>query len=235
MLETKDQSDSQTPQDHAVLPNSENDYPGRKNFQLGRRLSHMSMGLITCTLYGLFLDHHHAVSILGTGACLFYIFEQVRINYPEYSEKFAYVLRFVYRAEEQLKESAAIPYVIATLLTILIFPKVVAISAILTLAIADPLSAIIGIKYGKHRIVPNKSLEGSAAFFSACFLCIFVVFSLAQVGGTMASLFAYSVISAFLCSCVEMLPLRIDDNLTIPIFTSTTLWILGHLFSLGLY
>jgi dolichol kinase len=208
-------------------------FPGRKNLQWGRRLFHMSMGTTVAALYGLFLDHHHAVALLGILACIMYVFEQVRINYPEYSEKFTGVMRLVYRAEERLKESAAVPYAIAVLLTIIIFPKRVAISAILTLAIADPMSAIIGIRFGRTRIVPHKSLEGSAAFFSACFLCIFLVFSLGDVGVTQGKLLAYSVTCAFLCSVVETLPLKIDDNLTIPIFTSITLFVLGALFGLN--
>ena len=42
-----------------------------------------------------------------------------------------------FRAEEQFRESAMTPYVIAILLTILTFPKTIALIAICTLAIAD--------------------------------------------------------------------------------------------------
>jgi dolichol kinase len=59
------------------------------------------------------------------------------------------------------------------LLTLISFPKVVALVAIYTLAVADPLSAIIGIKYGKTKIVKGKSLEGSLAFFTASLIITF--------------------------------------------------------------
>lgn len=51
----------------------------------------------------------------------------------------------LFRAEEQFKESAMTPYAIAILLTLLTFPKTLALIGIYTLAIADPLSAVVGI------------------------------------------------------------------------------------------
>lgn len=210
-------------------------HPSRKNLQYARRFFHLSMGLSVALLYGLFLEHNQAVTILGTIACILYVFEQVRIKYPEYSNKFGKITKTIYRAEEKLKESAAIPYVIAVLLTVLIFPKVIAVAAILILAISDPLSAIVGIKWGKNRIVPDKSLEGSGAFFVSSFIIIFVVFMAGthDVGKfSLWALFIFSLCSSFLGTVIEMLPLRIDDNLIIPLSTSFILWILGHLFHL---
>jgi dolichol kinase len=63
-----------------------------------------------------------------------------------------------------------IPYAIVILLTLLTFPQAIAMIAIYTLSVADPLSAIGGIRWGRHRIVPDKSLEGSAAFLVAAFV-----------------------------------------------------------------
>ncbi len=210
-------------------------HPCRKNLHYARRFFHMGMGVSVALLYGLFLDHNHAVSLLGTILCTFYVFEQIRINYPEYSQKFGKITKTIYRAEEKLKESAAIPYVIAVLLTILIFPKVIAVSAILTLAISDPLSAIVGIKWGKRRIVAHKSLEGSSAFFISCAAIIFLVFlaKTPEVGHfSLWALLFFSLSSAFFCTVVESLPIRLDDNLTIPLSTSFILWILGYAFNL---
>ena len=85
----------------------------------------------------------------------FIFFEQIRINYP----KIAYLHllnKYFLRAEEHLKESAAIPYLMGLLLTIISFPKSISLIAIYTLAISDPLSAIVGIKFGKRSIVDGK-------------------------------------------------------------------------------
>ncbi len=139
--------------------------PTRKNLQLVRRLFHMGAGITIASLYWFTFSHQAAIHTLGLVACLLYVMEQVRINYPEMAARFLPLSKFVMRAEEQLKESAMVPYVFAVLLTIITFPKPLALIAIYTLAIADPLSAIIGIRFGKHKIVSHKSIEGSLAFF----------------------------------------------------------------------
>jgi len=210
-------------QDHSKLST-------RQDLQIARRLFHVANGSIFATIYLVSFSHQQMVHLLGTIACLLYVVEQLRINYPEIAGKLIPMTKFIIRAEEQLKESAMVPYVIAILLTIITFPKPIALVAIYTLAIADPLSAIIGIKYGKTRIVPHKSLEGSAAFFIATFFCTLIVLTI--FSGFSAEVFAISTLIGVLSSIFEMLPIKIDDNLTIPLFTSFALWLICALFGI---
>lgn len=197
----------------------------RTNLQLARRFFHMGNGVTIATVYLLSLTHQQMIHVLGTILCVLYIVEQIRINYPEMAQKLLPITRFIIRAEEQLKESAMMPYMAAVLLTIITFPKPIALIAIYTLALADPLSAIIGIKFGKHKIVQHKSIEGSAAFFVTTFVCSLIILSgyQGQVSGLLVFI---SFILALVASIFEMLPLKIDDNLTIPLFTAFALWIL---------
>lgn len=201
----------------------------RKNLQLARRLFHMANGVGVATVYLISLTHQQMIHFLGTLLCVLYIVEQVRINYPETANKLLPITKFIIRAEEQLKESAMLPYTIAVLLTIITFPKPIAIVAIYTLAIADPLSAIIGIKYGKNKIVEHKSLEGSGAFFISTFICSIIVLSGYQ-GKLDWTMTFISFAIALLASAFEMIPLKLDDNLTIPLSTAFMLWILCGLF-----
>jgi dolichol kinase len=203
----------------------------RKNLQIARRLFHMGNGVAIASIYLVSLTHQQMIHALGTILCVLYILEQIRISYPEMAAKFIPITKFVIRAEEQLKESAMMPYTIAVLLTIITFPKPIALVAIYTLAIADPLSAIVGIRFGKHRIVQHKSLEGSAAFFLSTFICSVVVLS-GYNGAVSGSIVLVSGAIAFFSSAFEMIPLRIDDNLTIPLFTAFILWILCESFGI---
>jgi diacylglycerol kinase (CTP) len=200
----------------------------RSSLQLPRRMVHMSMGITVAVVYHFFLTHERAIYILGISASLVYIIEQFRTSYPEYMQKFDVIFKHIFRAEEQLKESAGVPYIMALLLTILTFPKPISLCAILTLAVADPLSAIVGIKYGKHKWAVKKSIEGSAAFFASTFIIILSImlhFTTIYWGWTL--LLAFS--ASFIISAFELIPLRVDDNLTIPLFTAFTIWILGAL------
>lgn len=206
-------------------PHEDEDLSTRNNIQVMRRLFHMFNGCAIATLYLISFSHTQMIHLLGLLVSALYIFEQIRINYPEKAAKFLPMTRFIIRAEEQLKESAMVPFGIAVLLTIITFPKPMAIVGIYTLAIADPMSAIIGIRFGKHKIVANRSIEGSLAFFVVTFVASFAVMS-GYLGGVGFLSFIISFSLAFFCALFEMIPLKIDDNITIPLFTASTLWII---------
>jgi len=187
----------------------------RKDLQLSRRFFHMCMGFGIATAYATIFSYTEAISLLGTGACMLYLFDQIRVSYPEIAKRFEAFSKYLLRAEEQLKESAMVPYIMAILLVILTFPKAIALSAIYTLAIADPLSAIVGINYGKHRVVANKSLEGSGAFFVVTYFIVITVF--ASSGIYHSSIWYAAFFVALGTTIFEMLPIRLDDNITIPL------------------
>lgn len=198
----------------------------RSDFQWARRLFHFGCGAAVGLLYKNLFTHSQAVYLLGFIACIVYIFEQVRVNYPEMAAKFSIYSKYLLRAEEQLKESAQVPYLMGLLLTILSFPKPVALTAIFTLAIADPLSAIVGIKFGKTKIVPHKSLEGSLAFWLATFVSVYIGFSfILDQGHSWWAMVGLGFVISTIASAFEMLPIKIDDNLTIPLFTAMTTWL----------
>jgi dolichol kinase len=205
----------------------------RKNLQLPRRIFHIANGSIIATLYLFYVEHSFVVHTIGIGVCLFYIFEQLRVKYPEYADSFSIISSYFYRAEEQLKESAMIPYAMGLLLTILSFPKIIAVIAIFTLAISDPLSAIIGIKFGKHPFLENKTYEGSGAFFITSFLCMFLPFHFV-LGLVIVKNLMFCFIWALLVTAFEALPSRVDDNLTIPLVTATLGWIIASLWNIPL-
>jgi dolichol kinase len=195
----------------------------RKDLQLGRRLVHCANGCAIATAYALIFTHQQIVHTFGSIACLVYILDRVRIFYPELVERAPAINRWLFRAEEQFKESAMTPYAIAILLTLLTFPKTIALIAIYTLAIADPLSALVGITWGRRRIVPEKSVEGSLAFFAATAAITALVLRTTTVvaAGPIA---AAALVIGLAGAVFEMLPLRLDDNLTIPLFVGFAGW-----------
>lgn len=101
-------------------------------------------------------------------------------------------------------------------LAFLLFPLNVASAAGATLAISDSLSTIIGMRFGKKKILGKKTYEGTASFFiTAFFACLFFVNPFAAMIGAVAATFS------------ELLPEArwvsskgrgfFDDNLLIPI------------------
>jgi dolichol kinase len=202
----------------------------RNDLQLGRRAFHFLNGFSTATAYALLFTHEQVIHIFGTIACIVYVLDRIRIAYPEVVERRVPVVnRLLVRAEEQVREAAMTPYAIAVLLTILTVPKPAALVAIYTLGIADPLAAIVGIRFGRRKITTNRSLEGSTAFFAATLVVAAGVLTWGTEGSALA-VTGSALTIAVLASACELLPLRIDDNMTIPLFVGFTTWIVTALF-----
>lgn len=195
----------------------------RKDLQLGRRLVHCANGCAIATAYALIFTHQQIVHTFGSIACLVYVLDRVRIHYPELMARAPWINRLLFRAEEEFKESAMTPYAIAILLTLLTFPKTIALIAIYTLAIADPLSALVGITWGRRRVVPNKSVEGSLAFLTATAVIAGVALRMTTLVAT-GPLVGVALVIGLAGAIFEMLPLRLDDNLTIPLFVGFAGW-----------
>jgi len=206
----------------------------RNDTQLGRRLFHLVNGVTSATAYALLFTHEQVVRIFGAVACIVYIVDRIRIAYPRAVARYApWVNRTFVRAEEQVRESAMTPFAIAVLLTILTVPKLAALVAIYTLAVADPLAAVVGIRFGRRRITDNRSVEGSLAFFAATVTIAALVLHCGTTAPALAIGAAAGTIGLAATAC-ELLPLRIDDNLTIPIFVGFTTWGIATLFGLPL-
>jgi dolichol kinase len=110
-------------------------------------------------------------------------------------------------------------YVLSGLIVIALFDKSTAAAALFTLSISDPLSSIVGSKFGRVRL-REKTLEGTLTFFLSS-LCIFLAFS-------------YSVPVCIVCAAIssltELLSGRhVDDNLSIPLVTACALKLLTSL------
>jgi len=92
-----------------------------------------------------------------------------------------------------------------------------AVPSLLVLAFADPAASVVGRIRGR-RPLGKGTVEGTAAFF------IVAVLVLSRfVGVTLA------LPVAALAALAELLPVRVDDNLTVPVATSVGLWALSGL------
>ena len=102
-------------------------------------------------------------------------------------------------------------FMIASFLSILYFPYPVAVSNLLFLTFGDAASAIVGSRYGKLHIFPGKSIEGMLGGIiinTIIALILAFYFSIS---------FEILFIGVIVGSILEVLPIKIDDNLTVGI------------------
>ena len=121
------------------------------------------------------------------------------------------------KEKERKKPTGSIFYVVAALVTILLFRKEAAVCSLFVLCISDPLSSLVGRSLGRHPLF-GKSIEGTLAFLASS-LIILMLFSVSP---------SSALAVAFLATATELFtPRFLDDNLTIPIATGLALTILG--------
>jgi dolichol kinase len=114
---------------------------------------------------------------------------------------------------------------IAASLSVLLFPKIIAINAFTILIVSDTTSALVGRRFGRHRFLA-KSLEGSLAFFISAVIVIFIVPKIDRLPME----YIIGVVAAAIGTVVEASSVKIDDNLSIPISVGLSLWALYYLF-----
>lgn len=117
--------------------------------------------------------------------------------------------------EKDIPGKAAILFFISAIILLYFFKDNVTIvlASLSVQVFADAFAAIIGINFGKHKILGKKTLEGSTACFVVAFLCLIYFYPI-QI----------ALIAALVATIIELLPL--DDNLWVPLFTATALKLL---------
>ena len=87
---------------------------------------------------------------------------------------------------------------------------IAAIAAIMILALGDGFATYIGTIYGRHKLPWNnrKTIEGSIGFAVGA-MCALLVLPL-----------PITVIVVLLATVVETIPIRLNDNITLPVVSS---------------
>jgi len=176
-----------------------------------------------------FISKHLALCLLLPVTAIFIVIDTARYYIPLIARWFYHWFGWLLRRHEtdinKKRLSGASHVLIAASLCVLLFPKVIAINAFTILIISDTASALIGRRFGRHRFLA-KSLEGSAAFFISAILVIIVSPKIDYLPME----YFIGIIAAVIGTVVEALPIKLDDNLTIPISVGFSLWALYSLF-----
>lgn len=118
--------------------------------------------------------------------------------------------------------SGGAPVLAAGILVNVIFPYPVAAAALAVMLTGDAAAALIGRKFGKHKIVNGKSLEGTVSFIIAGYIFL----ALTGICNQMPLKFYILGIAAVITgAAVELFTaqLKLDDNFTIPLSTGAVL------------
>ncbi|MFW6134011.1 MAG: diacylglycerol/polyprenol kinase family protein [Elusimicrobiota bacterium] len=181
-----------------------------------RKIYHIS-GLIFPLIIILF-SKKEAVYVSGLLLLLILLFDIVRLNWDNFNKWVFDKIGFMFKQDEFKKMSGSPFFLGGVFLALVLFEYQSAIGGIIYLSIGDTAAVSIGESVGKIKIF-DKTLEGTVGFLVSSVIAIGAIKVLGVVDFGLLTIF----IGGLLCAIVELVPMRIDDNLVIPLIGAAVL------------
>jgi dolichol kinase len=196
--------------------------------ELVRKLIHLLSLSIPIVYY--FISRNTALVILGVLTGLALIIDFSRYFSDKFGKLFYSIFGFLLRKHEINKKkknlNGATYVLLSALICVIILPKIIFLTSFSILIISDSMAALIGRRYGKHKLF-FKSLEGTLAFFISGSI---VVLLTPKVEGLMPE-YLIGFIATAVGAITENISFGLaDDNLSIPISIGLSMWLLYLIF-----
>jgi dolichol kinase len=198
--------------------------------ELARKGIHLAGVLIPLVYY--FIEWETALVLIGSLTLLSFLIEWARFRSPWFGRFFNRLFGVMLRkheSDEKKKTFSGATFVfIGAFVTILLFPKVIAIPAQILVVLGDSSAALVGRKIGKTPFL-FKSLEGTLAFIVFGYLGTMLAPKLTGSPIEFAIVGAGAIVAAI----AENVGVFIDDNLLVPTLSGLTMWLLYNLLMPG--
>ena len=156
------------------------------------------------------------------------LFDFLRIRFKRFNDLSYRILSPLMIPRDRKGLCSATHYLMATYLSIIIFPRPVVILTILYLSLGDTVASIIGRNFGSLRFFKG-TLEGSLACFVTCLVVTLLANRLFHLGNfPLVPIASWNIIPIALLGSAgatmgEVLPLGVDDNLAMVILAGVSL------------
>lgn len=183
--------------------------------------------IIIYILASAFFGHKIGLLVLAFVLVVFLEIEYVRVEMKTKIPIISHLWRLK-RSKEQDQLGGEVFFLIGTIICLAIFDVRVAITAVLMTTFGDMVAALVGKKFGKHKLLKFKkrSWEGTIAelivnlIVGYLFMRTIVNGSIWWLGGSWgAPIWPVIIVMAVTATIVEVIVHKFDDNLLIPIFT----------------
>jgi dolichol kinase len=204
------------------------DFKKKSDIHFARKIWHVS-GVLTLFLAYYYLPQHISKILILLTFTLFVAIDLIRLRNKNINVLVTHYFRPIMRQSE-INSLAGTTYLMAGVAILIHFfdPLIVQLSLIF-LALADPIASYFGIRYGKDKILGDKTLQGFLAAFGVCSACSFLFLYLHDENIWRAVVVSF--IGGLIGSLAELIPVaKLDDNLTIPVASGLGLSLVFYIF-----
>lgn len=209
--------------------------------EVARKVIH-AFALVYLVIYFFFAAlFSHQIGLLALGGLLVsgIIIECLRLQLGIHLPLIGYLYKFR-RKEELERVGGEIYFLLGVIVSLALFERAVAVTAILMTIFGDPAAALIGKRWGRLRprfLGGEKSIEGFAAELAINFITGVLILRIVAydplwwhnlAGASLESIAAYSfghvfwplvAIMSFVAALTELTVFKINDNLAIPLIS----------------
>lgn len=198
---------------------------------LERKFYHFVMGCICFSLYAFFLTREESLLLLATIGGAFVLLDVFRLWFPSMNALALKLFGKIMRRNELRSITGNSFYVLGLFVVVAFFPKPIVLLSVIFLGLGDPIAAVVGSLYGRHKLIGKKSVEGAAANLVTTWLVVIAV-GLWYFGFPIDQAFRLACVGAVISMVVELLPFRLDDNFTIPVSSAILLTLVNRVLPL---
>ena len=195
-------------------------YPVTAAPPIWRRLFHVT-ACSSIPLLAIFVSDALMITLLAVLSGVAVALEGARFRIPTLNRRLLVWLKLLRKDTEDKRVTGATYIALSALFSFLVFDTDIAIAALFFLSLGDPMAAIVGGRMGGVRVW-SKSPWGSLAFVATAL----AIGGILSAGGVVSFRWGLAV-GAVVAALVELAPLPIDDNVTIPLISGAAMTWMG--------
>jgi len=162
------------------------------------------------------------LKLAGAVALTFLAFDLIRLSKAGINQAIMKTLSFAFKTKEEKTFSSMTHFTVASFLSFLLFPREISCCSILFPVFGDMFAKLMGLEYGRKKLF-EKTLEGFLGYISFGIIAGYVYSKLANFP------FLLAIIGAFSGAISEVLPWKLDDNLSGALFSGLAMYYFGKI------
>ncbi len=139
----------------------------RSDLHLSRKLWHCIGISLMAAVYNL-LGHRNSAFLIVPVSVIYIAGDYLRQTRPAFNRVLVKIFAPVMRQHEFSSISGTSYLLVGTMFLLLFRDRHIVTLTLLFLAFGDPIASYCGIRYGKDKILGNKTLQGTMAAFAVC-------------------------------------------------------------------